>query len=354
MLVPSGLIIPENIKGIIGNLKVDTKSEDIIKRTSKESFEEFLDDKNGPSNNNYLVPVLKNKTLFVTTNYSKNIQVVTPPKSSPDYSLAQKSIPIDIEAVNNGKFVLVTSYERPFLDIISVADSRFIKQIGLGTFPDEIVIDNAANKAYVTSPKASTIFVIDLNTMSMIQKIRINGYCEKLTLAGDKIFYTDKLKGDIWAIETENNYTLRNIGNFPNISALMFSDNKLYIASRTKSRIAVIDYSTLGLEREFTTENKPLSMVKYNNIIYVLGAQNNKLQKIDTASGKPVGEVDLGAEGFSSVFHQIDNTQFAVIANIKNNSYTIFDLKNGSIVKTYSLNIPLKDIKVADKVELFE
>jgi len=30
MLVPSGLIIPENIKGIIGNLKIDTKNEDLI------------------------------------------------------------------------------------------------------------------------------------------------------------------------------------------------------------------------------------------------------------------------------------------------------------------------------------
>ena len=39
MLVPSGLMIPENIKGIIGNLKIDTKSEDIIKVNNEDSFE---------------------------------------------------------------------------------------------------------------------------------------------------------------------------------------------------------------------------------------------------------------------------------------------------------------------------
>ena len=44
MLVPSGLVLPENIKGIIGNLKIDTKSEDVIKLNVKESFEEFLDE----------------------------------------------------------------------------------------------------------------------------------------------------------------------------------------------------------------------------------------------------------------------------------------------------------------------
>ena len=72
---------------------------------------------------------LKNKILFVTTNYSKNIQVVEPAKAVPSYSLAQKSIPIDVKAVKNGKFLLVTTYDRPFVDVVSVADSRFIKQI---------------------------------------------------------------------------------------------------------------------------------------------------------------------------------------------------------------------------------
>ena len=42
MLVPSGLILPENIKGIIGNLKIDTQKDDIIKLTEKEiSYSEW-------------------------------------------------------------------------------------------------------------------------------------------------------------------------------------------------------------------------------------------------------------------------------------------------------------------------
>ena len=91
MLVPSGLILPENIKGIIGNLKIDTKSEDVIKLNVKESFEEFLDEIE-PSVNQALIPQLKNKVLYVTTNYSKNIQVLNPEDTSPKYSLAQKLV----------------------------------------------------------------------------------------------------------------------------------------------------------------------------------------------------------------------------------------------------------------------
>lgn len=355
MLVPSGLILPENIKGIIGNLKIDTKSEDIIKLKSKESFEEFLVDNDQGGNqgvNQGTIPQLKNKILYVTTNYSKNIQVLEPAQSSPKYSLAQKSIPIDVKAVNDGKFLLVTSYDRAFIDVISVADSRFIKQINLSSNPEEILVDG--NRAYITSPSASTIFVIDLKTMSLIQKIKINGYCEKLLLSSDKLFYVDKLKNEIWAIELANNYELRDIGKFPNVSALAFKDNKLYISSRTKSRIAVIDYDTLGLANEFTTVNKPVGMKIFGNNLYVLGAQNNQLLRLNSDNGKIIDTLTLGTEGFSSRFNVIPETTLGVITDIKKNKYTIVDLAKGKVLKTYSLNIPIKDVIITNKVKLFE
>lgn len=353
MLVPSGLILPENIKGIIGNLKIDTKNEDVIKQNVKESFEEFLDEVE-PQINQSVIPQLKNKVLYVTTNYSKNIQVIDPAQTAPKYSLAQKSIPIDVKAVNNGKFLLVTSYERPFVDVISVADSRFIKQINLTSVPEEILIDEQKNRAYVTSPSASTIFVIDLKTMNLIQKIKINGYCEKLLFSEDKLFYVDKLKNDIWAIELKNGYALKNIGRFPNISDIAFINNQLYLASRTKSRVAVVDYTTLGLIAEFTTVSKPIAMQVFNNTIYVLGAQNNKLQKIDAESGKVIQTIDLDTEGFSTGFNKISNTNLAVITDIKENKYTIVDLENGNVLKTYAMNIPIKEVVITDKVKLFE
>lgn len=353
MLVPAGLIIPENLKGIIGNLNIDTQNEDIIKLNVKESFEEFLSNKNKiPAQSS--IPQLNDKKVYIITNYSKNIQVLNPAGSSSEYSLAQRSIPINIAPVSNGKFLMVTSYERPYLDIVSVADSRFIKQIALGTNPEEIVIDEENDKAYVTAPSASIIFVFDLKTMSMIQKIRVNGYCEKLLVAEDKIFYVDKMKSEVWAIETGNEYALKSIGKFPNISALMFCNNKLYIAGRTKGRIAIVDYKTLSLLHELRTDNKPAAMIAYNNNLYVLCAQNNLIQKINPETDEIVGKIDLSSGGFSTKFNKIPHTNLAVIADVKNNKYAIFDLENANLIKVYSVNIPLKDVKITDKVRLFK
>ena len=353
MLVPSGLIIPENIKGIIGNLKIDTKSEDLIKVSNDDSFEEFLKQAE-PANPQILISQLANKTVYVTTNYSKNIQVVEPAKAVPSYSLAQKSIPIDVKSVNLGKFLLVTSYDRPFIDVVSVADSRFIKQIALNSNPEQILLDEENNKAYVTSPSTSTIFVVDLKTMSLCQKIKINGYCEHIILSDGKLFYVDKLHNEIWSIELNNDYKLKDVGRFPNVSALAFSNNKLFISSRTKSRIAVVDYDTLGLIDEFTTVNKPTAMLLYGTTLYVLGSQNNEIQVIDTVSNSIANTVKLGTGGYSAGLTKIAGTNLAIITDLKNNYYSILDLPTGTLLKTYELNIPIKDVIIADKVRLFE
>lgn len=352
MLVPSGLILPENLKGIIGNLKIDTQSEDMIKVENKDSFEEFLSE-GEPDIPQGLIQQLKNKTIFVTTNYSKNIQVLEPAKAVPSYSLGQKSIPIDVKAVNNGKFLLVTTYDRPFVDVISVADSRFIKQINLTSNPEEILINNAGNKAFVASPTASTIFVIDIPTMSLTKKVKINGYCENLLLADNKLFYVDKLKNEIWAIELQNDYELKNIGTFPNVSSLAYAQNKLYITSRTKSRIAIVDYATLGLVSEFTTVNKPIAMLMHDKMLYVLGAQNNVIQKINTSNNNVVGTIELNTGGFSSGFHKLENSDLAVVTDLKTNMYSIIDLNKGKLIRTYSINVPIKDVIITEKVNLF-
>ena len=354
MLVPSGLIIPENIKGIIGNLKVDTKREDIIRVNNEDSYEDFLS-KSEPDINQGIVSQLKNKAVYVSTNYSKNIQVMEPARTAPSYSLAQQSVPIDVKAVNNGKFLLVTTYERPFIDIISVADSRFIKQINLPSNPEQILIDYPNNKAYVSSPSASTIYVVDLNIMALIQKIKVNGYCEHILLSENKLFYVDKLQNEVWAIELDNDYRLKDIGKFPNVSALAFKNNKLFIASRTKSRIAVIDYDTFGLINEFSTVNKPISMVTHNDTLYILGAQNNEIEIININNLNNAGIIKLSTGGFSFGFHPMsDSENLYIVTDIKTNKYSIVDLSNGKLIKTYSVNIPIKDVIITDRVQLLD
>ena len=116
----------------------------------------------------------------------------------------------------------------------------------------------------------------------------------------------------------------------------------------------MVDYSTLGLINEFTTVNKPIQMLIYKNSIFILGAQNNRLQVIDTQIGKLKLTIDLGTDGFSTKLKRIADTQYAVVVDIKTNKYSIIDLEKENIVKSFAMNIPIKDVIIADKVKLFD
>lgn len=112
---------------------------------------------------------------------------------TPEYSLAQTNVPVSMKAYDD-KFLLVTAYDKPSIDVISLADDQIIKQIYTKTQPDEIIIDKTKNIAYVSSAEDSSIYIVNLSTMTLSKQIKITGMCEKLTLSedGSKLFYYDK------------------------------------------------------------------------------------------------------------------------------------------------------------------
>ena len=95
-------------------------------------------------------------------------------------------------------------------------------------------------------------------------------------------------------------------------------------------------------------------MLLQDKTLYVLGAQNNVIQKIDTSNENVFDTIELGTEGFSSGFNRIEGTNLAVVTDLKNNKYSIIDLAKGKLLKTYSVNVPIKDVIITNKVELFD
>ena len=345
MLVPRGLVIPENMQGIIGNLQITTVHDPTLKVIPSAG-------KNTVVNSLSLIPQLANKTIYATTNMSKNIQVVNPSKQTPEYALLQENIPISVKGYD-GKFLLVTSYNKKSVDIISLADEQIIKQIELKTQPDEIIIDRKNKIAYIAAPSDASIYVLNLDTMTLKRQLKLNGMCEKLTLSedGSKIFYVDKKSNEIWAVELDNKYLLKEIGRFPNTSKIAYANGKIYITSRTKNRLAIIDYATVGLVGETDITEKPVDMLVYKGLLYILGAVNNEICVIDTETDQLTDVIKLGTNGFSTKIFRIDNTDLAIVTDTQAKKYTIVDLANKKVIKSNSVEIPINSIVVVDKVK---
>lgn len=350
MLVPRGLVIPENLKAIVGNLEIKTVNDPGIRVENSKPVVTQLSGSTLKTLSQ--IPQLKNKSFYVSSPYSKNIQVLNLGAKTPEYSLAQTNVPIDMKAYNN-QFLLVTAYDKPSVDIISLADDQIIKQIYTKSQPDEIVIDKLKNIAYVSSPVDSSIYVLNLETMTLSKQIKITGMCEKLYLSDDgtKLFYYDKKTRDIWAIELDNNYLLKEIGKFPNVSKIVYTNDKIYITSRTKNRIAIIDYETIGLMAEVEICEKPIDMLVFHDRVYVLGAGDNSIQVIDAKRDLLTDTIYLNTNGFSTKINQIDNTNIALITDTKASLYTVFDLGTNKVIKTIPIDIPANAIVVTEKVK---
>ncbi len=345
MLVPRGLVIPENLKGIIGNLNIRLAENTGLKVSVPQSKSD---------EHNKVVPVeqLKNKTFYVATGYSKNIQVINSENKTPAYALSQNYVPNDMKGYNN-EYLLVTSFGSSTVNVISLADEDVIKQIHLTSIPDEILIDNDKKLAYISSAEGASIFIVNLESMTLSKQIKINGMCEKLTLSddGSKIFYFDKKTHEIWAIELDNNYLLKDIGKFPNVSKIAFSNNKIYITSRTKNHLAIIDYQTNGLIAEIDICEKPIDMLAFENSLFILGANDNVVQVISTDTDRLTDSIYLNTKGFSTNIDKINNSDLAIISDTRASIYCVLDLRNKRVVKASAIEVPIRTIVVTDKVK---
>lgn len=343
ILLPKGLMIPENLKGIIGNLDVMVTQETGLKINNTRNKGKSL-----------TIPVepLKDKTFYVSTGVNKNIQVVSSNSKVPEYALEQEHVINDLQAYNN-EFLFVTYFDYKTMNIISLMDEKIIKKVNFETIPEQIIIDGKNKIAYITSGTNSSIYIFSLETMTLKKQLKVNGKCEKFTLSedGTKLFYVDRKTNNIWAIELDNNYLLKNIGSFPNISKIAYDNGKIYILSRTKNRVAIVDYETIGFIEEFEVSEKPVDMYVYNNELFILCAQDNIVEVLNTQEDVITDKLFLNTNAFATKIIPVENSNLIMITNALSGLYSVIDTDMKEIVKTSPLDIPVRVIAVTNKVK---
>ena len=341
ILLPKGLVFPENLKGIIGDLDINVTQDTGLrinnsrKKASTKPVEQ-----------------LDNKTFYISSGANKNIQVIQSDSKIPEYSLEQNHVINDLKAYNN-EFLLVTYFDYKTMNIISLMDEKIIKQVNFDVPPEQIIIDNDKKLAYITAGSNSSVYVFSLETMTLKKQLKINGQCEKFTLSqdGTKLFYVDRNTNDIWAIELDNNYLLKNIGNFPNISKSAYENNKIYIISRTKNRIAIVDYETLELKAELDVCEKPVDLYAHGNDLFILGAQDNIVEVLNTEEDVITDKLYLNTNAFATNITPIANSDMIMVTNALSGLYSVIDTDLKEVIKTSPLDIPVRTIAVTNRVK---
>ena len=342
ILLPKGMIIPETLKGIIGNLDVEIAQETGL-RIDNSRYK-------GKKTTSPVEP-LNGKTFYVSSGTNKNIQVIHTDAKNPEYALEQQHVINDMKSFNN-EFLLVTYFDSKIMNIISLMDEKVIKEINFEVCPEQIIIDKNKNIAYITASSNSSVYVFSLETMTLKRQLKINGQCEKFTLSqdGTKLFYVDRNNNDIWAIELDNNYLLKNIGSFPNVSKIAYDNGKIYVISRTKNRVAIVDYETIGFLSELEVCEKPVDLYIHNNELYILGAQENLVEVLNTQEDVITDKLFLNTNAFATTITPIDNSNLIMITNARSGLYSVIDTETKEIVKTSPIDVPVRTIVITNKV----
>lgn len=343
ILLPKGLMIPENLKGIIGNLDV---------MVTQETGLRINNTRNKSKAATTPVEPLAGKTFYVSTGANKNIQVIQSNSKVPEYALEQEHVINDIKEYNN-EFLLVTYFDNKTMNIISLMDEKVIKRVNFETIPEQIIIDSKNKMAYITSGSESSIYVFSLESMTLKKQLKVNGQCEKFTLSADgtKLFYVDRNTNNIWAVELDNNYLLKNIGSFPNISKIAYENGKIYIISRTKNRIAIVDYETIGFIEELEVSEKPVDLYAINDDLFILCAQNNIVEVLNTKEDVITDKLYLNTNAFATNITPVANSNLIMVTNALSGLYSVVDTDLKEVIKTSPIDVPVRAIVVTNKVK---
>ena len=408
IMVPKGLVLPDTLAGIIGDVHIP------LMGSAKASA--FRTKKNLPLPNGERaltyktenVPAdLKNKMFYVNNFQKEYLQIFSSTIAEPLYSLKTSGVVKDIKPAKNGQLLLAATKDKKNIDVIDVKNECIIKYIDLASLPSEIVVDDANKKAYVASIEDESLSIIDLETMTMKEKIQLIGAPQRLTLneKGTLLAYTDMKTSNIFILSLNENYENKLVTNYPNTTKIILDDEVMYLIARTQPQIRVVNFDLNQNNKitkskkqkkkeeldkqeaeksndtfssdvvsdfsEMTTKTadedlikdtmtystsikdieagiKPIDMYKRGDTIFLLCAGDNIIFTFDTKTNELQGE-NLMVDGFPKAFTPVPNSNLAIITNMSDLKYVVYDMDKQQAIQTLPINDYINMITVLER-----
>ncbi len=413
LLVPRGLVLPDTLKGLLGDIQVPLLSTTNIVPNSQVSGIEtpLVATATKVVNSNYsganvsLTPQLKNKLYYVSNNSSPLLKVFSSDSTAPMYSLKFSGVPKVVESAVAGKYLLVISNYNKQLQVIDVKNEYIAKQIDLSVIPSDIVVCDSVNKAFVASVEDKSLFVVDLVDMKIKEKISIVGTPVNLAISvdGSQLAYQDKDSSNIYVIKFNDQYKNQLVANHSNISKMLINNNQLFLLDRVDGKLNILKYDldrdldqeqkdeqdrliqakkkeslTLGslieeissgidpviMGREkliqgpkyyTTSENqvqvgiRPTDMLLYKGKLFVLCSADAAVYVIDIAQQSIISKIQLPKVGFPRKITMLQNSPVALITNVSAKKYDVIDLDKYTLLQTVNIDSLVSEVAVVDK-----
>ena len=348
MLVPPGLIIPEDMKIMMGDLVInvaDSRINDILKETT-------IVDKTNTQKTTKIIPVaeMNDKTLLVTTLDSKMVNVIPSDSLVPKYTLRMENLPKFVQPVGHDKYLLVAAAGKTYVEVADIDQEVIAKKIDLSYQPAEIVVTQDKSRAYIAVLDSQAIFVIDLKNMALLEKIKVKGYPKNIALSDDEsaLVYSDRNNGDIYTLALDESYLNKYVFNASNVSKLALRGNNVYLLSRTTNELQVVDNDLKDLIYSQELASKPVDMMLKNNKLYILCA-SNEIDIFNLEDFSLCEKIQLPGGGFSKKLVPVPKSNLVLVTNVLNKNYHVVDLSKNTVVQTVPTNVTISDLQLLNR-----
>lgn len=221
--------------------------------------------------------------------------------------------------------VWVTNTRQNTVAAYKQSDLSLLKQFDAGLVPHarDVAVDEKGGKVFASATGSPKVAVFDAKTLDFIQNIEV--------------------KSDKW-------------GETFSVASLRYdpTSNKLYTVSLSTSEAAIIDATTLAVDKVFSVEGARSAIgVGYDartNRILVAGQGSDNLLIVDAESGKTLHNVSVGAGALNVAFDPVKRV--AYVASRDAGTVTAVDI-DGNIVANLE-NAPFSNhVSVDDKGNVF-
>lgn len=355
MLVPTGFKIPESMKIIMGDLLIPNRGDNLLITTSDATLGNPDDEESAD-----IVPMveLKETKTFIANNKTKFVLVYDKGGTVPLYEIKLSGLPNKIIASPKTKFALTMYFGNKTAEIIDLVNERVLTKIDFEDIPTDADLDVTSQIAYVTSAKANSIYMVDLNNASLAKTIKSDRAPSKISVSGSDgaLIFNDKNNENIYIMDLKSGtYSIKKIANVKNLSKLLMKDGRILALSRTLNKAYI--YRLNGFESENPAEliaeidlaEKPTDALIYKDKAFILSSKEGVINIYDFNQNKMLETIALEKDGFYSKMTIIPNKSNAVVTGINTKKMIIIDLENNKMERKAKSDIDVADIVIIDK-----
>ena len=201
---------------------------------------------------------------------------------------------------SDGKYVLSTHAMRGAVSVVDLEDNKVIKTVKTGPVPNYTIITKNNKRAFVSNTGNNSISEIDMESWTMVRKLEAGPAPEHMVFSKDEktIFVTNPRAGKVSAVSVENGKITKTYKIGKAVHGLDIGDDgkTLFVSSKKENKLVAID-TVSGKKRELALSPAPyhLNTIRNTGKIYVSSRKKSIIWVVDQKTLKVVNTIKLPA-----------------------------------------------------------